>query len=101
MRTFYHFTGLDISGGYNVQPTIPQSSVTIWGLEPGLFCAIVNVVHLLLVALTLVWAFKEKIPVQRKVLNVLLILIFPVIGPILYIVLRGFVSHNFQRDKPN
>ncbi len=91
-------TRLDVSGEYTAQPTIPGASVTILGLEPGLFCAIVNVTHLLLVAITLVLAFKEKVSLQRKVLNVLLILIFPVIGPILYLILRHYVYRNSQKD---
>ena len=73
---------------------IPQYFTTICGMDPRMLCLIVNGIYLLLVIVTLVLALKENVTMRMKVLNILIILFFPVIGPILYVVLRYFVFRN-------
>lgn len=76
---------------YIVRPSI-VGDAHILGIPPGVFGVGVSALLLLLFIVTLVIALKERTAFERKLLNVLVILLAPTIGSILYYVLRYILT---------
>lgn len=73
---------------YTVRPSF-GGDVTILRIPPDVFCIGVSILLLAFLIVTLLIALRENTTSDRKLLNVLIILLLPVIGPILYYVIRS------------